>query len=495
MSTPSGVAPQVHEADFLHVPRRTLLAYGASGVPLNWLGTFLGVHLIIFYTDVAGLDPWWVAFGLFVATMWDAISDPLMGVLSDRTRWRWGRRRPYVLLGALPLGLSYFALLSPPERLSGNALGVYFTVLMLVLYTARTVVEAPLGGLAPELAQEYHQRTRLAAYREFHGNLGDLLGLLAPLVLLLVLTGDAEGEAAIAGARTAFRITGMLGALACIVGLGVTYWGTYEDPTFRRPEHIDWRTALRAIAHNRAFVIIIIATTLIGMGLAIVNGMLLYILRYVVEVDDQQLEILCFTTYIIGALSSYPFWLWYARRFGKPAAFRIGLFTSSLTFVSVFFLTAGNISLLYGIMVFAGASSVGVWMLAMSLGADVIDIDELETGLRREGVYAGCNGFVRKAATALATSCIGIGLALVHFEPNVAQTPEAIRGLRLLFALPPTGLVLAAYFVFRRFPLTRETHHELMTHVAQRRVAMGVAHKADLTLAAETAGAADAPDA
>ena len=482
MTAEAGGDAHTRGADFQRVRRSTLLAYGLSGLPLNFFGTFLGVHLIIFYTDTAGLDSRWIAIGMLVATLWDAVSDPLMGVISDHTKWAWGRRRPYVALGAVPLGASFFLLLAPPASLEGVGLGVYFTVVMVLLYTCRTVVETPIMSLAPEIAQAYHERTRLGAYRESFGNLGDLCALLVPILLTMVFVGALEGEAAATATRRAFRTTGVLAAGVGLAGFFVTYRGTYEDPTFRRELHIDYRSAVRAVLRNRAFLILLVSATLAGMGLTMVMAMILYVMRYLVGINDPLVEIACFTVNIGGALGSYPFWVWLAKRYGKPAAFRLGLFTSSLTFVSVFLLRPGDLYWLYALMAFGGAANVGVWMLLFTLSADIIDIDELETGLRREGMYAGFSTLIRKTAIALGTGAVALGLDVIGYQPNMEQTPETQMGMRLLFAIPTTVLVLAAYVLFRRFPLTRDAHGALMAQVHRRRVALGVAHDDEAAL-------------
>lgn len=463
-------------ARFARPERRTLLAYGLSGLPFNWTGSLIGVHIIIFYTDVAGLDPFWIGFGMIAATLWGAVGDPLMGVLSDRTRWRWGRRRPYIALGLVPFAGSYYLLLTPPAALEGTALGLYFAIAMILFYTFRAVIETPIASLAPEIAQDYDQRTRLGAYREFLGNLGDGIGLLLPLLAMAALVGGLEGVEAAPGMRQAFRVTGLAGAGVAVAALTICYRGTYEDPSFRRDLRVDWRTSLRAVLRNRPFLILLAAVTLVGMGLTIVNGIFLYVMRYLVQVNDRLVEAQAFALYIAGALASYPFWIRLSARWGKPAAFRVGLFTSSLVFVSVFVLNAGNLVLLYCVMVFAGIANVGVWMMAFTLNADVIDVDELQTGIRREGLYLGFATMIRKAAIALGAGSVGIGLGLVGFEPNQVQTPQTALGIKLLFCVPPTLLVLAAYLLFRRFPLTRERHRELMAQIALRRIELGVAH-------------------
>ena len=164
--------------------RAARVSFGLSGFADNLVGTCLGVHLFLFYTDVVGLGPLWVSAALALALVWDAFAGVLMGRLSDRTRSAFGRRRPYVLAGAVPVALSFAALLAPPEGLGEHALAAWLTISLLVLFTARTMVQVPVLSLLPELGKRASDRTELAARREQLGNVGDLVGLLLPIVLL-----------------------------------------------------------------------------------------------------------------------------------------------------------------------------------------------------------------------------------------------------------------------------------------------------------------------
>ncbi|MCA9607430.1 MAG: MFS transporter, partial [Myxococcales bacterium] len=137
--------------------RGQVVAFGLSGLANNLVGTCIGVHLLMFYTDIVGLSPLWVSAGLVIATIWDAVSDVMMGRLSDGTRWRAGRRRPFILIGLLPAALAFALLLSPPA-LEGGALGLFFVAVLLLLFTAKTIVQVPALSLLPEMAKGYDER-------------------------------------------------------------------------------------------------------------------------------------------------------------------------------------------------------------------------------------------------------------------------------------------------------------------------------------------------
>ena len=452
------------QRDFRRVPTRALLAFGVSGFAQNVVGTCLGVHLFIFYTDAVGLAPLWISAGLFVATLWDAVAGIAMGQISDHTHSRWGRRRPYILLGAIPYALAFAGVLRPPPVLEGAALGLYLTTLLLLLFGAANIVHVPVLGLIPEMAQSYHERTRMAAWREALGNLGDLAGLLLPFALRHALAPSAGGGDDALLARRAYALTGTIGAALAAATLLVTWAGTYEDPRFQRPRAVAWRAGLAALRRNQAFRVLSISSALAALALAFVGSLILYVFEYVGGIADPLTQGALFVANIGGALASYPFWVAVSRRRGKAFAFRLGLGVSSLSFVSVFALAPGRIAPLVAVMVFAGAANVGFWTLLYALNADIADLDELETGERREGLFAGFAALLRKCAFAVAAGSVGVGLAWIGYRPHAVQTPDAVRGIKLLFAVPTTALVAAAWLVFRRFPLTPEHWAQLAAH-------------------------------
>jgi GPH family glycoside/pentoside/hexuronide:cation symporter len=318
------------------------------------------------------------------------------------------------------------------------------------------VVHVPVLGLIPEMAQSYHERTRMAAWREALGNIGDLVGLLLPFALRWMLAGSDGADADAAVSREAYGFTGAIGGSLAAVALLVTYAGTYEDPTFRRASAIGFRAGLAALRRNSAFRVLSVASALAALALAFTSALFLYVLEYVAGVSDPIAQGGLFVANIAGALASYPFWVAIARRRGKATAFRLGLVLSSLAFACVFLLRPGAIAPLVAVMIFAGAANVGFWVTLYTLNADIAELDEVETGERREGLFAGFAALLRKCAFAVAAGTLGVGLDWIGYVPHAQQSPQTVLGIKLLFAVPTTALVLAAWLVFRRFPLTPE---------------------------------------
>lgn len=425
-------------------------AFGLSGLADNVIGTFLGVHLFVFYTDVVGLSPLWVSLGLTLALVWNALSDFFMGRLSDRTTLRMGRRRPYMLLGAVPLGVAFTLLLSPPVWLEGPALAIWFGLTLLVLFTMKTVIQVPALSLLPELAKSDGERTRLAAAREQLGNVGDLLGLLLP-VAWLIATGAMDEGAPASSVREGFGHASMvIGAIATLAVLGA-FWGTREDRSVRPAKAASPLETLAVLRAHRPFRALLGAAALGALSLSFVQSMILYVLHHVMRETAPEVELGAFVVNATAAIASYPLWTRFAAVVGKAAAFRTGLFVSTLAFSSVFFVGPGDYLALAVVMAFSGVANVGFWTLLHALNAQCVDLDAQKSGERREGLYSGFAALVKKLAIAGAAAGVGVGLAVIGYEEGVAPSAEVVFRLQLLFAIPPTLLALAALWVFRGF--------------------------------------------
>jgi len=440
---------------------RDRFAFGLSGLADNILGTFLGVHLFVFYTDVVGLDPLYVSLGLTLALVWNALGDFFMGRLSDRTTLKAGRRRPYLLLGALPLGVAFILLISQPAQLQGGALGLYFTVTLLFLFSMKTMVQVPALSLLPELAKGSEERTRLAAAREQLGNVGDLLGLLLP-VLWLMVSGAMDEGASPSRVREGFgQAAWVIGGIATLAIFGA-FLGTREDPTVKPATAMGAKDVLRALSGHRPFRALLGAAALGALALSFVQSMILYVLHHVMRETAPEVELMAFVINAVSAIASYPLWTRFAARVGKVTAFRVGLGISSIAFSSVFLVGPGDYLALALVMAFSGASNVGFWMLLHSLNADCADLDAARHGERREGLFAGFAALVKKLAIAGAAAGVGVGLTVIGYREGAAPSTEVVFRLQVLFAVPPTLLALGALWFFRSYDADDATGMEAL---------------------------------
>jgi GPH family glycoside/pentoside/hexuronide:cation symporter len=428
-------------------------AFGTSGLADNVIGTFLGVHLFVYYTDVVGLSPLWVSTGLTIALVWNALADFAMGRLSDRTRTRLGRRRPFILLGALPVGAAFALLLHPPTSLTGDALGVYFTAALLLLFTAKTMVQVPALSLLPEMAEDGAERTALAAAREQMGNVGDLLGLLLPVALLIALGADAEGAPA-SRARDAFGLASIgIGAVASLALL-VTFAGTRERAVVPASKSLGVRDALEVLRAHRPFRAVLGAAACGALALSLVQSLILYVLTHVMHETDPAMHLLAFVVNVVGAMVSYPMWTRLAAARGPATAFRTSLALSSLVFFSVFVVGPGDHAALALVMAFSGAANVGFWTMIHALNAECAEMDAARSGERREGLFMGFSALVKKLAIGGAGALVGVGLTIIGYHEGATPSSDVVLRLQVLFALPTTLLVLAALWAFRGYGAT-----------------------------------------
>ncbi len=439
------------------LPLRTLLSYGCSMIGLNGMATMISVHLLFFYTDIVLMSATVVGVVMAIAQVWDAITDPLLGHISDHTRWKWGRRRPYILLGAVPTALFFFFLFSPPAKLSGNAVSFYFGAAFLLFYTFRTVWETPYFALGPELTLDYDERTRLSAYQQVFATIGDILGTMAPVILV----------GAFATKRTDFSFLGLVVAALAIGSAGLTYAGTRENPMLAKKSELSLGQSLLATLRNQPYVLLVLTSTCTAISNYTTIAVIRYIIKYWFQRED--LEAYFFSAFFVGVFASIPLWIRLVNRIGKKAAY---IFTMVVYAVILCFIMALRQSdyMIFGIaMAIAGAFNIALWLIPGSIVPDIIEWDQLKVGERREGAYYGIWTFIRKGGIGGAFLIIGIVLNLVGYQPNVEQTAHALLGLRLLFGPIPAALLIIGVLIFIKFPITKEVHRDILRQIEQKR--------------------------
>ncbi len=443
------------------VPARRRLAYAAPAFGLAVVGIPVYVYMPKFYTDVVGVPVAAVGLLMLALRVFDALSDPLIGALSDRTRTRFGRRRPWIVLGSLPLALSIWLFFAPPE-LDAAAGTTWFGVTLFALFLFWTVVTVPYEALGPEISFDYDERTELLALRDGMLLFGTVAAVVSPLAIASLggLSGDAAGE------RTRFLWLALFyGPL--IVGLClVTALAVPERGAQPRPAGPASLAGFRAALRNRPFAILLASYTISAFGSNLPATLILFYVEYVLQ--DPQAEGFLLLYFVTGVVL-LPLWVFLARRIEKKAAWLAAMAINSGAFLGVFFLGPGQSDLYAILVVLSGVGFGGTVAIPSSMQADVIDYDELLSGRRREGIFIGVWAIARKLAAAL-----GVGIALVilgssGYRPKVEQTPEAIFSLRVLYALVPSVLNLLAIGVALAYPIDRTRHQRILDAIALRR--------------------------
>lgn len=442
------------------VPVGTKVRYGFGELGTSLKNEVVNRYLMFFYADTLHVSPTWVGAMMLLGKGWDAITDPAMGYLSDTTRSRWGRRRPYVLAGAVPMGICFYLLFSPPAWLSQTGLLWYLLGVCLALYTCFTVFAIPYLAWGAELARGYHERTTVVQVRSLLGLIGGVAGAAVPLMFV---TGAAS-------ARDGFARMGLLLGVA-IAATALVPALTVPDGSRERLPVASFRHFLQGLAHtfaNRDFRIIFTTFCLMTVSSAMGTAIQIVVVKYRLNLEAQ-FPLIALTFGVAFALS-FPFWLALSQRIGKTRAMRIGLMTGCVAPFGWVIVQPGQLGAMLVFMIVAGAST-GCLTLFGSQAIDVVDVDELQTGEQRAGAYFGIWAFGLKLAVAVGQFLAGVLLDGVGYVPEQTQDPATLWWLVMLIGPLQSVVTLIGLLVFRRIRFEESDVASVQAALAARRQA------------------------
>ncbi len=408
----------------------------------------LQMAFMLFYcTEALGIPPAIAGLALLAPRLLDAFADPMMGALSDRTHSRFGRRRLYLLLGAPLLALSFAAVFFVPVE---APLGVRVALLVatfLLSNAAVTIYEVPYSSMAAEMTSSYRERTSLTGYKMVAARAG---GVIAAFAAPMIFGSQASLTAG-------FRLLGLAaGGFILVTGLWA-FFATADAPRIETtPKHFSVREEIAAVLQNRAFCALWIAFLLQNLAIGAAATTLIYFVTQVMRVAPQ-LAGLFMAAGGVAAVVATPLWVLLARRIGKRRGYYAGLTIVAITAVPALFLTPGQSWLLIPILIAAGVGEAATQLFPNAMAPDTVEVDELSSGLRREGAIFGAWGFCRKLGMTGGAFLVSIGLSAIGFLPGAAaggQSQEALHGIRLIYAAVPIGLWLATMLAFSRYDLT-----------------------------------------
>jgi GPH family glycoside/pentoside/hexuronide:cation symporter len=436
------------------------LAYGVGDMSISLVVTIVGAYFAIFLTDIVGIPAGKAAIALFVGRTWDWVNDPLIGYLSDRTRSRWGRRRPYLLFGAVPFGLAFVLMWWRPPISSENLLVVYYSFAYLVFDAAVTIVYMPFVALTPDLTQDYDERTSLTSYRMAFSILASLVAFVVPATII--------GRFSPENARR-FLLMGIVFGLSSILPILVTFLGTREKVAYRKQKRPRFLRSLGAAFGNRPFVFSMVMFLLVWMSIDVIQATLLYFVKHAVGREAQSDIIMA--AIFVTALVALPVWLVVSNRADKRRAFVVGI--SFWAVVQVILITLNRQSgmgLIIGMCVLAGIGVSAAHVLPWSIIPDAIEWDEWRTGSRHEGMFYSIVTLAQKVA---ASAIVPLALLLLQVSGYVAaaesQPTSAVRAIRILVGPIPALLLISAIVFALFYPLNREEHHRIVQELEERR--------------------------
>lgn len=450
------------------VPLLKRIAYGFGALSDNFIMNGFGAMVTPIYNIGLKLDPLLVGWAVAIPRLIDAFIDPLMGNISDNTRSRWGRRRPYLVAGATLCALLLPLIWMPPFH-SQNGMFLYLTLMGLAYFTCYTVYTIPFCALGFELTSDYNERTRLLAWPNYIGLLGSLaMPWLYPLALAAIFPNE------VVGARW---VSVLLGVLIIVTAL-IPFFSLREPKRALEQPKEKLFAAIGVAIRNGPFLIVMTSNLIVLLGLATMVSLGLYINIYYVYHGDKAAaaQLSAWAGMLVAGLSYVSVWMAtvLSTHFGKRHAANIGLGISlagAISFWWTFSPTMPYLQLISAAL--TGLGLQGCWMLFISMIGDVCEEDELKTGMRREGIYSSVGGLSRKAAVAAAAVGTGIVLKVCGFDAEIAEKTgaphEVVMSMKNWFVFGQAGFLALGMFLLRFYPITREKAEETQRLLRERR--------------------------
>ncbi len=421
-------------------------------------GTIVPFFFMFFLTDVVKLNPSLAGITLLAAKIWDAANDPFFGFITDRTRTRWGRRRPYILFGAVPFGLTFFLLWVTPPWRDQIVICIHFILLYILFDTAFTAVGVPYQALIPEMTQDYDERTSLVGYQMVVSIGGGLLGAVLPMAIVGMFPDK----------RIGFAAMGAIMGVAFALPLFATFAVARERKEFQRRAALPVMESLRFVVRNRALWYVMGLDVLSWLAVDIVSAVFIYYLKYWIGMPEETAG-LVLGLVLASALIFLPLCVLLSRRVEKKWAFVWGMSTWAVIQLAILLIPQGAETLVWIMAFMAGLGVSAAHVMPSSMRPDVLEVDELASGSRQEGIYSGVAVFIRKLSTSIALLIIGVALDWAGYVPEGVQPESALWAIRIIMSPVPALLLIIAIIIAAFYPITREKHKTILEEVMRAR--------------------------
>ncbi len=437
------------------IPLGIKLSYGVGNIGLVSLIAAMSFFLMIFYTDVALIPPAIAGMALTVGKIWDIINDPIFGWLTDRTKSKYGRRRVYLIYGAVPLVIASFILWMVPSGLSNTSAFIWVAATYIIFSTVFSITYIPYTSMAAELTKDYDERTSLMTV----SSIGAVLGYIVGSISVRLIVSNAVTP------QVGYLIVG--GVFGILAGISVAFvaWRVKEPTEFKNiTSKMPLITSIKTTFKNKPFVMLVTAFGMVRLAFTLMQAVMMYFVVYnLVESRDSIGKVLTILMLIIAAF--IVLWKWVGNRWSKNISYVTGLIIVAICAMSSFWLGKGDMNTM---LILAGILGIGMashWVMPFAMMPDVIEYDQMRTGERREGIFFGVFGLVDKIARTLGIIILAWVLEIFHYVPNVQQTPESLLGIRLLFGPVPAALILLALPILIFYPINRKNHTALVNSI------------------------------
>jgi GPH family glycoside/pentoside/hexuronide:cation symporter len=430
---------------------------GDYAICLYWSGVSL--YLLYFYTDVVGITPQMAGLIYAIGIAWDAITDPFMGYMAERTRTKMGSYRPYIYYGSIPLALSFVVLLWVPP-FEGMLLLSFLIVVNLIHRTCFTIVSVPYSSLTARITDDSDERTKLTTARMLAASFGtfSISALAFPIVLYF-----GGGEEALG-----FVYLGLIAGLVAVIILSITVYFVEERSfEFTKAELPNFSKVFKSVSNNYPFWIVFSAILILISTYLMFNNNLIYFSKYALGFHEYQ-------GLILGVLSgtnllAIPIWAFLAIKIGKKNTWMISMAFLFVGFLIFYFYPISELNELLYILGCIGFANGATGVLFWSMLPDTIEYGEWRTGIRTESSLYGFMTFAQKGAIAIAIAILGTVLTKIGFEPNEEQTAQTLSDLKSLMSIIPLIGVFISFVLVYFYPIDKKFHQKLIDEIRVRK--------------------------
>jgi glycoside/pentoside/hexuronide:cation symporter, GPH family len=461
------------------VPLLTKLSYGFGAIAYGVKNNGFDYFLLLFYSQILGVEARMVGLALLIALVFDAFSDPIVGYLSDNTRSRWGRRHPWMYFAAIPVSIAYYFLWSPPGGLSGNQLFAYLVMLSILIRTLITLYEVPSSALAPEITRDYDERTSLMAWRTFFGWIG---GTLIAAFTLAVILAPSESNPDGLFNRDGFSTYGLIASILIFVSILVASLGTHRlIPTLPKVAETANRNLRKTFSEifetltSKSFFALFLATIISAVSTGLAMSLNIYIMSFFWGFTQEQISIIILASLVAAGLSVMVAPL-LTRKFGKRNGALLA--ATSILFMSPVMIglrlfgilepmptdpdaASFLLPLIFVISVIEMTLTISFQVLMFSMIADLVEESEVKTKRRSEGVFFAAITFSAKATQGLGIFAASLVLAMASFPEGAKPgdvSEETVVSLGTAYLPMILGLWILRILCIKFYKIDRATH-------------------------------------
>ena len=454
----------------MQLTARAKYSYGIGALGKDLVYGIVGTYLMFYFTDVIGLAPAFVGTLFLIARIWDTVNDPMMGMVVDNTRTKWGKFRPWILIGTIINAVVLFFLFKKPD-LDGLPLYAYFSVMYILWGMTYTIMDIPYWSMIPSLTKDKAEREKVAVIPRIFASIG---GLTIGTFGLTFVAKLGQGDQVKGFESLAFII-----AVVFIVSSLITCFNVKEPSTktdkasTKKAERVTLKQTFKIIGQNGQLKVFIVIVLCMNLMLSFLGGMALYYFKYVTQNEGMfQIYNGCAGFAEIAGLLMFPILV---KRMGRKHVFRLGCVSPivGLLVLLVCGFIAPQNTLLVAIGAFLARAGGGLIIASSTVMlADVVDYSEYKFGTRNESIIFSCQTLLVKSASALSGWLIGVGLAAFGYVANAQQTMTTMMGMRgLMFVLPAIFIALCFIVYKKYYKITGDYHEEIIKELEARQQA------------------------